>query len=317
MSTLQDVAPGRNLLDQSGAAANLRRARLDASLVIDPNIIVKLVGARIEVGVGAQLVAEGRDGQQVIFTSKMDDKFGAGGTFDTGNDGAAVAAAPGNWGGIFVSPTGSASIDYALFTFGGGEVPVEGSFAGFNGWKCTRLMSGDPQHLRKNDDGWGDSRRTGLRGFHDTATIFIRGAQPVIVDNIIRDNLGAAVNANVNALDHSLVSDPGRSTGLLDRATEVRDNQGPLVKLNKLENNGINGMIVRGETLTTQSVWDDTDITHVVLDTIYISDFHTYGGLRLESNATESLVVKLFGHAGFTATGGRWTSTTESAASSR
>lgn len=306
--TYTDVGnPGGILLDQSGAAANLRRARLDASLVIDPNIIVKLVGARIEVGMGAQLVAEGRDGQQVIFTSKMDDEFGAGGTFDTGNDGAAVAAAPGNWGGIFVSPTGSASIDHALFTFGGGEVPVEGSFAGFN---VLEVHQADVRVTRsifeKNDDGVGGqapSHRFG-RGFNDTGTIFIRGAQPVIVDNIIRDNLGAVVNVNVNALDHSLVSDPGRSTGLLDRATEVRDNQGPLVKLNQLENNGINGMIVRGETLTTQSVWDDTDITHVVLDTIYISDFHTYGGLRLESSATESLVVKLFGPtAGFTATG--------------
>ncbi len=63
-------------------------------------------------------------------------------------------------------------------------------------------------------------------------------------------------------------------------------------------------MKVRGETLTTQGVWDDTDIVHVVFDTIYVSDFHIYGGLRLESRPSESLVVKLEGgDAGFTATG--------------
>ncbi len=63
-------------------------------------------------------------------------------------------------------------------------------------------------------------------------------------------------------------------------------------------------MVVRGATLTTQSVWDDTDIVHVCYDTIYVPDFHTYGGLRLESNPQESLVVKLSGAtAGFTATG--------------
>ena len=63
-------------------------------------------------------------------------------------------------------------------------------------------------------------------------------------------------------------------------------------------------MEVRGQTLTTQSVWDDTDIVHVVRDTIYVHDFHTFGGLRLESNPSESLVVKLSGrNAGFTATG--------------
>ena len=49
----------------------------------------------------------------------------------------------------------------------------------------------------------------------------------------------------------------------------------------------------------------DAGIAHVVLDqTIYVPDFHTYGGLRLESSGTESLVVKLQGtDAGFTTTG--------------
>jgi hypothetical protein len=57
--------------------------------------------------------------------------------------------------------------------------------------------------------------------------------------------------------------------------------------------------------LTTQSVWDDTDIVHVVLDdTIYVPDFQTYGGLRLQSSPRESLVVKLFGdNAGIVTTG--------------
>ncbi len=307
-TTYTDVGnPGGNLLDQSGAAANLRRARLNASLVIDPNTIVKLEGARIEVGMGAQILAEGRDGQRVIFTSKLDDKFGAGGTFDTGNDGTVDAPTAGNWGGIFVGPTAIASFDYALFTYGGGVVPVEGSFAGFNVLEIHQADARVTHSIfERNANGLGGqapAHRFG-RGFNETATIFIRGAQPVIVDNIIRDNLGAAINANVNALDFSLVSDPGRSTGLVNLATDVLDNQGPLIKLNRLEGNAINGMIVRGETLTTQSVWDDTDIVHVVLDTIYISDFHIYGGLRLESKPTESLVVKLQGAtAGFTATG--------------
>ncbi|HEY6563902.1 MAG TPA: NF038122 family metalloprotease, partial [Pirellulaceae bacterium] len=60
------------------------------------------------------------------------------------------------------------------------------------------------------------------------------------------------------------------------------------------------------ETLTTEGVWDDTDIVHVVFDKIQVPNFHTFGGLRLESSATESLVVKLGGNsrvAGFDATG--------------
>ena len=81
-------------------------------------------------------------------------------------------------------------------------------------------------------------------------------------------------------------------------------NQGALVRNNVIDGNGLNGMHVRGGTLTTEGVWDDTDIVHVVFDTIYVTDFHTAGGLRLESAPDESLVVKLDGaNAGFTATG--------------
>ena len=34
------------------------------------------------------------------------------------------------------------------------------------------------------------------RGFNAPGTIFIRGAQPIIVDNVIRDGLGPALNTN-------------------------------------------------------------------------------------------------------------------------
>jgi len=82
------------------------------------------------------------------------------------------------------------------------------------------------------------------------------------------------------------------------------DNQGPLIRDNQIGGNEINGMIVRGGVLTTQGVWDDTDVVHVVFDEIIVPDFHTYGGLRLESGAAESLVVKFLGqNAGLTASG--------------
>ena len=63
-------------------------------------------------------------------------------------------------------------------------------------------------------------------------------------------------------------------------------------------------MDVRGGTLTTEGVWDDTDIVHIVLDAIEIPNLDTYGGLRIQSSTTASLVVKLYGTtAGFTASG--------------
>ncbi|MFM7071327.1 MAG: hypothetical protein ACKO38_05975, partial [Planctomycetota bacterium] len=85
------------------------RPRLDARLAIDPGTVVKLEGSRIEVSIGGQLIAEGLDGQPVIFTSKLDDRFGAGGTFDTNNDNSAGTGErvpqPGDWGGIYVGHT--------------------------------------------------------------------------------------------------------------------------------------------------------------------------------------------------------------------
>lgn len=147
-----------------------------------------------------------------------------------------------------------------------------------------------------------DRNREG-RGFNEDGVIFVRASQPILVNNIIRNNAAAAVNINANALTANYVIDTGRVRGTTDRFTVFVDNQGPLVRMNQLVANGLNGMSIRGETLNTESVWDDTDIVHIVPDTIYIPDFHTFGGLRLESAAAESLVVKFGTAAGLVATG--------------
>jgi hypothetical protein len=149
--------------------------------------------------------------------------------------------------------------------------------------------------------------RDGLRAT-GPAVIFVRGAQPTIVDNIIRDNRTdtntAAISVDVNSLNGLRVDDHGRSTGLLGRTTEGANNRGILLRGNRMDVNGVNGVLVRPGELTTEGIWDDTDIVHVVQDEIRVSDQHTYGGLRLESKPTESLIVKLLGtNAGFTATG--------------
>ncbi len=283
------------------------RARLDARLSIDPGIIVKLQGARIQAEMGAQLIAEGASGRQVVFTSRLDDRYGAGGTFDTNNDDtAAVESTPsaGNWGGLYIGHLGSASIDRALITFAGGNVPVGGGFAAINPVEIhqaqVRIRN---TSFESNADGASSGNRSGLFP-NAPGTIFVRGAQPVILDNTFTSNAGAVININVNALNKDFTVDYGRSTGLADLELSYGDNQGPLIRDNVLDSNALNGMIVRGETLTTQSIWDDTDIVHIVQDEIYVPNLHTYGGIRLESSSKQSLVVKLSGAtAGFTAGG--------------
>ncbi len=49
-----------------------QRARPDARLAVDPGIVVKSLGSRIEAGVSSQLIAEGTASEPVIFTSKLE-----------------------------------------------------------------------------------------------------------------------------------------------------------------------------------------------------------------------------------------------------
>jgi hypothetical protein len=350
-------------------------ARLDGRLAIDPGIVVKADRARIETEIGAQLIAEGRANNRVVFTSLLDDRFGGSGTFDTAGEdlgpfslgtvsaingvvtlvggiwptwaaGATltvnnisytvesrdsdtqvtlvqrtanfgpsafvltkiITAAPGDWAGLYFGPLSQGSVDHALITMGGGTTRVEGGFASFN---AVEIQQADVRLtnsvLEDNASGRGAGRGTG-RFDNDFATIYVRGAQPIIVNNVIKDNSpgddAGAISINVNALNSDSVLDLGRSTGALERTGDFLGNFGPLVRNNRLGGNGINGMRVRGSTVTTQSIWDDTDIVHVLLDEVRVQNHHTFSGVRLQSSPTESLVVKLRGiDAGLTANG--------------
>lgn len=288
------VDTGTTLGSPLNEATITLRSRLDGRLAVDAGTVVKLQGSRIDVQFGAQLIAEGSSDRPVVFTSTSDSRYGAGGTFAT--SASSQVAAVGNWGGIYIGPTSSASLDHAVVAFGGGTTRIEGGFADFS---AIELHQGDLRltHSRLERNAAGNATATdadrGGRGTNDNAVVFVRGSQPVIVDNVILDNRGAAMSFNVNSLNNLIVTDPGRSTGALSRASERIDNQGPLIAANRMDDNAVNALVVRGGILTTEGVWDDTDIIHVLQDTVDIPNFHAFGGLRLQSSATQSLVVKL------------------------
>jgi hypothetical protein len=287
-------------------------SRAPGSLIIDPGVVVKLQNSRIELERGAsQLIAEGDERNPIIFTSLGDYLFGAGGSFDTNGNVPDVRKA-GDWAGIVLNAGAEASIDHAYIAFGGGQSPTEGVIDGFN---VIEVHQGDlrltntriEQNLSGVLAGAPATDRNG-RGSNAPATVFVRGAQPIIVDSDFRTNEGAVISINANSLSDVARPDVGRSTGRIDRFDRFDDNFGPLVADNVLALSpgvaAIAGMKVRGEEITVEGVWDDTSIAHVVEEEIIVRNFHTATGLRLLSKPGESLVVKFRGAtAGLTAEG--------------
>lgn len=292
-------------------------ARPGGRLLMDPGVVLKLGNARIEGKRGsANLIAEGTSGHPVVFTSVKDDRFGGGGgTFDLQSDGSGTGATntanPGDWGGLLFNLNSHLSLDQAYLAYAGGQTPVEGGSGSFNAVELHeatgRIANATFEFNASGVSNPGPDGKRADRESNSSAVIFVRGAQPVIVNNVFHQNAGAVVNIDANALRAENVIDLGRSTGMNEAFTQFTDNQGPLVRLNRMQNDSnigaILGMQVRGLELDNATVWDDTDIVHVLQGTISVNKFHTSGGIRLQSAVDASLVVKLFGGASGFSTG--------------
>jgi len=334
--------PGTLSVETSGNV----RPRFDASLVMDPGLIAKLEGARIELGHSTQLLAEGVDGNRIVFTSKQDDRFGAGGTFDTNNNGLnnALDARQQDWSGIYASPGVNLSIDNAVVAYAGGISRLEGTFKAFSPIELQQADARIANSVFENNGngmgGQGPIDRLGRPANENYpfgnnnsrgSTVFARGTQPIFLNNTFQNNIGTAITIDANSMDAELRGDLGRQTGSVDRDRTLDWNRGPLFRGNRFFNNSINGLEIRADastndrdqdnlavrdlqrnSLTTESVWDDTDIVHVLFDSITVGNLQHVGGLRLQSAVNESLVIKMEGQGsnfdqergtGFTATG--------------
>ncbi len=251
------------------------RGRLDGSLVVDPGTIVKLTGSRIELGQGVQVLAEGTASLPIVFTSVRDDRFGAGGSFDTNNDNDTTAGASdprrGDWAGFYAGPTSSVSFDNSTIAFGGGVSLIEGGQS--RGFAALELQQADGRiHQFAVRVERGCSARVGLPGRNGRlavtpATIFARFTQPVIVNNQFIDNRGSIIDIDSDSLRDNLRVDLGRQTGVVDRLGDLDDNYGPLVRRNTTSSveegtttavgGQLNGMEMRGG-LCRQAVFGTT-----------------------------------------------------------
>ncbi|MHC4875658.1 MAG: Ig-like domain-containing protein [Planctomycetota bacterium] len=279
--------------------------RPSGRLAIDPGVVVKMGASRIEGLRGnSHLIAEGTSENPVVITSANDDRFGAGGTFDSTGNQQTTQPAASDWGGLAFNANSRLSISNAFIAFGGGETPIEGGADNFNVVEIHHGVKARIADSTFENNGPGAGGNRNGRGSTTQSTIFVRQAQPIIVNNVFRNNVGNVIDINANAMLATFQRDTGRTTGELNAFDEFADNHGPLVRLNRVDGNGTNGMNIRGDVLTTESIWDDTDIVHVLRSEITVDQHHTFSGLRLQSSPGESLVVKLQGaNAGFTADG--------------
>ncbi len=307
-------AAGDSVLDLTRQGV---RGRLDASLVMDPGLIMKFRGTRIELGQGTQLLAEGLASDPVVFTSSLNDEFGAGGTFDTNNDNGtatgAIAPSRGNWSGIYAGPTSNVSFDHVELSYAGGISLLEGGLA--RGFLPLELQQAEGRITNSrfafNDDGQDGAGPAGRFGrlAVTPATIMVRGSQPIIVGNTFVDNHGSGnaasdrvsiIDIDIESMGANIRKDIGRQTGDIDRIAVLDDNHGPLIRFNRYLNDPtsgiqLSGLEIRAGMITTATVFDDTDIAHLLFDNIEVGNFHSSGGLRLLSRPDESLVVKFAG----------------------
>ncbi len=318
-STVDTQRAGTRPLDPGAAVAG----RLDPSLVADPGIVLKADSSRIDVSFGAHLYAEGTPELPIVMTSLSDNRFGVGGSFRTSNSVSAVMR-PGDYSGIQFSYGAEGSFDNLVMAGAGGESRIEGGFASFNPIEIIqselriansrfemnangRTLVNDSGNTNNNPN---DPRETRVgRSTNASGTIFVRGAQPVIVGNTFESNSGPVITADLNSFTFEEVIDRGRQTGTISSIDDTArlafpGNAGPLLAGNMINvvaggaptsptgPRMLAGVEVRGGAVATGLVFDDTDIVHIVRDTITIPNQHIYGGLRLESDARGSLVVK-------------------------
>ena len=170
--------------------ASFRRGFRDAGLVIDPGLVIKSGGARIELGMGTTLLAEGNVGDPIVFTSLADDRYGRGGTFDTNNNagvpGSDTDGEIGDWGGIYAGRLSRLSLDHGVIANAGGVVGLVGTTGAFNAIEIheaeARIANTLFEKIANGQGGATTEAREG-RGPNAEAIIYVVGSQPILVGN--------------------------------------------------------------------------------------------------------------------------------------
>lgn len=93
---------------------NGRNITVRSSLTIEPGVVVKLKGARIDI-VDGVILAKGTATNRIVFTSLADDRYCG----DTNGDGAATEPQKGDWSQIYFNGTNGTTFQFVDFFYAG------------------------------------------------------------------------------------------------------------------------------------------------------------------------------------------------------
>ncbi len=249
---------------------NLSLTGAPVTFAINAGVKVKLFNSVITVGAGSTLRVVGTANSPVVITSVRDDSVGAGlnllGTTqtDTNNDSTATTRAAGNYGGIEFLGGSFGTLEKVDIGFGGGNVPVP---------------AGTPRPVNLIDIQTGALVEIRSSDIHDMLgpAIFVTSTAPTIFNNLIRNAIAdpnnpgrvpSAISVTPDVLGVG-PDDPNLVTHGFNAF--IRNNLISNSLLQDPLNPMINGLEIRGGTLGSPGLWDDSDITHVLRGQLQIA----------------------------------------------
>ncbi|MDP3769327.1 MAG: right-handed parallel beta-helix repeat-containing protein, partial [bacterium] len=116
LNSSSDFTTPKTLTKANSPYVSISQSGINATLTIEPGVVIKFKGASAGLYGHGQILAQGTEQDPVVFTSFEDDSYGG----DSNQNGTSTLPKAGDWGSITL-PTNGSVIDHAIIRYGGGD----------------------------------------------------------------------------------------------------------------------------------------------------------------------------------------------------